>query len=269
MASSSVAYAPFSAASYAPVIPVRKPVEIRSLRSARLVCWSENCLISGNPAAVRLYKIAEAVRNFFSSVFGLSGIDGRGKLPTFNIDWRENNAAWDCSEGSNCAWKFNNQYIIPSVVCHEYTHAIIHEFTGLGGTRQAGALHEHLADVMAIIFKRFLKDPSWKVLDRDMSQHFDMKNCKEASVCSQENDACHVHDNSRIPSHAFYAATQFSGNFSKIAHVWFQAMIRMKSTESFQDFANRTVEIASIYKVQAAVKRAWLDVGIATDLSAF
>lgn len=242
--------------------PVLEPVEIASLESLTMVCWGKKCLNTGNPAAVKLYQSAQAVAEFFSSYFGLIGINGKGKVPTFNIDWDEKNAAWDCVEGSPCTWKFHNKFINRWIVCHEYTHAIIHEFTRLRGSRQWGALHESLADVMTIIFKRYSGNSTWNVLDRDMSQHFDMRDYQKAKKCTDENDDCFVHDNSRIPSHAFYAATVFSGQFSKIADVWYRAMLQMNASETFTDFARRTVSIASAFKVSNAVRRAWHDVGI-------
>jgi Zn-dependent metalloprotease len=242
--------------------PELQPFQIFSSQSATLVCWDRNCLVSNNRSAAQLYKAAAAVSVFFSSFFGLMGIDGKGKIPTFYIDWVEDNAAWDCEERP-CVWKFNNRFIQPSTVCHEYTHAIIHELIGLPSTGEPGALNESIADVMAIVFKRFHGDLSWNVLDRDMSQHCDMRSHRQERVCTEGNDQCHVHDNSRIPSHVFFcAATICSNQFERVAHVWFRAMMTMTPTENFRSFADRTVEIGGVFGIRRAIRAAWLDVGI-------
>lgn len=244
---------------------LKLPVQVYSDRSSKLICLDKGCLKSNNRVAADLYNSVNLVYRFFSSYFNLSGIDGNGSLPRFHIDWGKNNAAWTCSKYS-CFWKFNNDYIIPSVVCHEYTHAIIHRFTGLAGTRESGALHESLADVMAIAFKRFHKNiygsENWSLLNRNMRKHRDTNDYRNEPVCDDTNDRCHVHDNSKIPSHAFYSATKLSGNFDIIAHIWFEAMINMGSDESFQDFAERTVDLASTPKVKSAVRNAWQHVGM-------
>lgn len=228
------------------------------------ICVNNGCLTTPNPIAKRMYQIIPRIYEFYATVFKLCGIDGTGKLPHFEINWTENNAAYVCGEpGTPCKWKFNNSLAVkPEIIAHEYAHAIFSN--RLRYANQSGALEESKADVLAIAFKQWdTKSPNdWKIGSlRDISQHRTMRDFKYGS-----NDNGFVHENSQIPSRAFHYAVMATQTRADgiISQIWIRAYQRVSFDEKFSNFALKTISIAqtTIPSTANAVILGWLDVEV-------
>ncbi len=67
---------------------------------------------------------------------------------------------------------------------------------------------------------------------------------------SEDNDWGHVHANSLIPSHAFFAALKGSNmkTWEAIARIWFNALSNPDQEENFNTFALKTLNLALLRK---------------------
>lgn len=216
----------------------------------QLLCQDEMCDVTTNQKAFQIYQTIKAVSRFFLTRLGMDGIDRKGGMAPIYIGWDQNNAAWECSatvRGKECAWKFNDIYIDqPEVVAHEYTHAIVSSIAGLTYANQSGALDESMADVFGITFKHWLTKNSdnWTIAGRNLAQHPETF-APHTDRPTLANDYGGVHQNSLIPSHAYYIAVQLSGQELLIANIWFKALKMTKPDETFMGFARKTV-VASV-----------------------
>ena len=228
-------------------------------------CEGSGCFVGGHKVAARLSQTVSSVYDFFLDRFGLCGIDGKGNLPEFEIDWNEKNAAWTCSSSTNtCKWKFHNQYAIkPDVVAHEYTHGILHG--RLRYLNESGAINESSADIFAVAFKHWLTGST---------QDWSIDSLRDLSLCLGQNflkqgsyDHGYVHDNSQIPSHAFYWAVMQTDRlaYGRIADIWFETLKRVDFDETFYGFAIKTIAqaVSSCSKTTVrAVTQSWVHVGV-------
>lgn len=244
-------------------------VVIFSLERGNLTCKGKECAFSDDEIAQKLHHTIEAVRSFFLSKFNVCGIDGRGKLPPFFIGWDEQNARWEC-KGDNCLWRFADPYaVMPEVVGHEYTHAIVKHFGQLQPGGQSGALNESISDIFGVAFNQWQggAQNDWKIGNfRDLSSHIDMRSFQEKSA-AEDN----VHTNSRIPSHAFYCAVKSISNVSwgVMATVWWIALNKVRPNATFYDFAIATLWASNEnLTVFQAVKEAWVHVGVLQKIKA-
>lgn len=252
--------------------PARPRVQIYS-NHQELICADQQCATSSDVVARKLAKTAGAVYTFFLRHFGINGVDGHGKMPPFHIGWDQRNAAWTCASTDNlqsCSLKFHDHYAIQEeVVAHEYTHAILHHFTSLGNTGEAGALHESIADVMAIVFKHnILGIIDWKIGNlRDLREHVTMQNLQSTDPRAPDNG--NVHDNSRIPSHAFYmtmASLSAREDRGRIIDIWMDAAKELPADATFRGYARLILTFAAVRRapqyVQDILRHSWAHVGI-------
>ncbi len=200
----------------------------------------------------KISKIVEKIHRFFWETFQLDGLDGSGKMAPIFIDWNQDNASWSCrskvgAKEVSCSFQFHNKHIEPDVVAHEWTHAIIGHLAPLRRGGQPGALNESLADIFGLVFKSWVTGkPEWQIVDRDVRQrpaHFR----KSSKAHGPENDFGYVHENSLIPSHAFYRVVQSMRRPNKmeiIAKIWFKALTQMRPHETFVNFARKTIRVA-------------------------
>lgn len=93
---------------------------------------------------------------------------------------------------------------------------------------------------------------------------------------TQEEDWGGVHYNSGIPNKAFYlVATELGGHSWEVAgKIWYHTLLdgRMKPDCDFKTFADLTCVVArSEYskKVEAVVRKAWVDVGVYEEKTPF
>jgi len=264
----------------------RNKFRIYNIFNQEQICTDDECNNSQDKVAAELYRAAKKVYKFFKEILDVNGIDGHGNVANFYINWQVDNAVWNCTTSyinKQCVFRFNNKYAVASeVVAHEYFHAIIHN--KLNHVREPGALNESLADVFAIAFKNWEidkdniksywtmkteKETSWSIGElRDISKSITIQEfqyLKTNEQLAKENDYGYVHDNSLIPSHAFYLATILSGNdIPKIAEIWFKASQELEFNETFASFALKTVKIAQTVnkQMQGIVGQAWVTVGV-------
>jgi len=246
-------------------------VVVASLKDGSTICTDDHCKTAKDPVASALYNTVTRIHCFIRSKFGIKGIDGKGTMAHLYIHWDEDNAAWSCETGS-CVWRFNSRYALdPKVVGHEYMHAVVSKFAGLNYREESGALDEAMADVMGLAFSEwFTGITSWTIIDRDLSRCIDMRSFQRLTpreVPSERNDYGYVHDNGRIPSHAFfYAVREFNGLLhGKVLHVWFNAILKASRNETFVEFANKTICFAQDLQdsqLVSAVTYSWLHVQV-------
>ncbi len=236
---------------------IPEPVVI--YRGSSLVCTETECSVSTDSVALDLYNSVKQVQLFFSQVFGICGIDGKGKTVPFELGWDNPNARWICKT-DRCKWQFNDDLaIIPEVAAHEISHAVVRysRSTPLVLANESGALNESIANVLAVAFRHWSGKSGWNVGDRyNLQAHVHV---------SQYNAAADIHYNSPIPSHAFFiAVTQAkSVSYGPIARIWLSAMSQVSSSATFVEFANKTIELSpQANGIQRAVFRGWLDVGV-------
>lgn len=245
-------------------------VVIYSHKKEAAICRGGHCL---KPES-RVKGLAETVRDlyhFFYQNFKLCGLDGKGKTVPIHIDWENENAQWNCTDGQKCSIDFHNRFIIPSVVVHEHTHGIVHHVGQLLYQDESGALNESIADVFAVAFKHWKNggETDWKIgnlRDLSLSKTFEQYKVRQEEP-SNLNDFGHVHNNSKIPSHAFYVACKISGLSSwNMAKIWFEALKQSRPTETFRSFAERTIHIAEkynirngdrVYRLNQYIREAW------------
>lgn len=247
-------------------------VSIFSLKNNRVICSDSGCQ-SSNALAKEVYTIVQLVNLFFSHNFGLRGLN-RGNPVMVGIDWGTNNATCSCSSilgdrEISCSFQFNNRYLDLKTICHEWSHGIIAHVSRLGHFGEAGALNESLADCFAMAFYKWLtgKHPDWAIADRNLAKHPRMfYGLGPYEEPSSQNDWGHVHANSTIPSHAFFAAVQnvTDKRIGAIAQVWFQAMKLSKNDETFQSFSVKTIAIAKKMDPRFAkiIQSSWQHVGV-------
>lgn len=262
------------------------PIIVQSNRG-ELICSNIQCQTSMDPTARTLYETITEVYRFFKETFGLHGIDGHGEIVPLKIHLAENNAFWSC-EGQYCSWTFNNLLAFQKeIVTHEYTHGIIARLCPLNYFGQPGALNESCADVMGFLFRQSLaaRDGQnfndWTIgsrladrrIHRNISVHIDFNSFKALNrqEPTQANDYGYIHENSKIPSHAFFQAvtlmekTDSTNCYKRIGKIWFKAMLSMSFNETFRQFAIKTIQVAKTLKDEVAVNmivEAWVHVKI-------
>ena len=107
----------------------------------------------------------------------------RRELPAVNVDsyfvgYPEKNAYFSPPSQTPAHFCFQNEYTkAPEVVCHEYTHALVHAGKPLQG-RFGNALDEALADICGLVFvhanhlRALSSEDHWKIgIDPQHSQH--------------------------------------------------------------------------------------------------
>lgn len=216
------------------------PIMIYDATDGSGICSDNECAESLDLQASHLYEIVKGVRSFSEKLFEMCGIDGQGETPAFKIHWSVDNAAWDPNEG---VINFNDKYLLDEVVGHEYMHGIVSRTVKLKYENQSGALHEFFGDFLGVLYKNRevtnYKEMTWKIVDRDFRKHVDamISNDEEPS---ELNDYGFVHANCRIPNHAFFCAVQNLKSLDKAVKIWCVAFKKIKSKETFQEFALKT-----------------------------
>lgn len=253
-------------------------IVISDWNGKRVICLDDDCKNHKDPKVKFLFETVKKIFEFFLIHFDFPGINGKGEIPPLYLNWDQYNAAWTCGmNGENCGFIFNNHYAnISEVVAHEWVHGIVHRVTNLSqsqkindGINFKGALNEGLADVLGIAFKHwdaYEKQirSDWNITGlRDLSLSFTTANLKSSRDGAEDNG--HVHHNSQIISHAFYLATTTlqTDSWGIIAHIWFKALQDITSpTETFYDFALKTIKHAENNAVKNVLIKAWQKVGI-------
>ncbi|KAF2446678.1 zincin [Karstenula rhodostoma CBS 690.94] len=189
-------------------------------------------------------------------------------------------------------------------VAHELAHGLLLEHlgfrTGAGSADEPTALWEHMADVVAIMYKHWAARNStsasdWVVADKIFkATHVsaacrgsrDMKNPGTAWAyihptkgLISDKAAAHIsqlagsepltyYNMSTIPSRAFAEAVDLSGqpSYGLMGEIWWRTIMGLQkdkdSSINFKGFAKKTMETAQEYKTDNTIKQAWAKVGI-------
>jgi|GEM_PF-7066309 len=233
-------------------------IQIKKSLNYKVTCSDKIRKKQCDEVAKNISSTIVKIRDFFHKYFGLNGLDGKGHMAPVVIRGNTDNAHWTCDINNQCHFEFDNIYAqTPEVVAHEYMHGVVHLLNPkLERDNQPGALHESLADVMAIVFKRsVIRQCDWKIADiRDISTK---------SHKSQYSPLNGVHENSKIPSFAFFLAYQNTRDLKKLAQVWFKSISTLTRCATFNQLAKRTIEIAKPEtQFGKGIIKAWKDVGV-------
>jgi Zn-dependent metalloprotease len=235
-------------------------VEVFSEATGQKICNGNQCSSSKDPVAKKLYSIVLKLLHFLKNTFGVCGVDGKGSVPDFYIHWAPKNAQW-ISQGAYGKFRFNDVFAcMPTVVAHEFTHGMVHHFGRLNPLGESGALNESISDVFGTAFQHWLggNKNDWAIGGdlRDLAVHADM-----TSFAGEEA----VHENSKIPSHAFYMAVKETktDSFGVLAKIWFRALYHINPDASFKDFAIRTLRyLEKMPALKQTIAWSWVHVGV-------
>jgi Zn-dependent metalloprotease len=219
---------------------------------------------------------------------------------------RYNNAFWNGRAmvfGDGDGMLFTDFTRSVDVIAHELTHGVVDFTAALEYHGQSGALNESVADVFGSLVKQWSHQPKQNASEADWligADIFTPGNAADALRSlkapgsafdsplfggrdpqprhmsefvdlpdTEEGDWGGVHYNSGIPNHAFYLAATSIGGFAweRAGQIWYDTLRSVGARASFQDFAERTYEVAgrlfgTASTEQLAVGQAWSGVGI-------
>ncbi|KAI9806500.1 MAG: Translation initiation factor 3 subunit b [Piccolia ochrophora] len=237
------------------------------------------------------------------NLFNRNSIDGRGMdmIGSVHYDKKYNNAMWDGKQmifGDGDGIIFNSFTDSLDVIGHELAHGLTERTAGLFYQGQSGALNESVSDVFGSIVKQYhlkqsaqqadwligkdlftpsvngvalrsMKDPGTAYDDPKLSGKDPQPGTMAGYVKTREDNGG-VHINSGIPNHAFcLLALDLGGNsWDRAGPIWYNTLIdpSLLPDADFDAFADITVKTAlKLFgqPVQAAVQKAWAQVGIA------
>lgn len=254
---------------------------------------------TGNNDVDLVYDYTGKVRDFYKNVFGRDSIDDQGMKMISTVNYGENfqNAFWNGKQmtyGHPSEKSPFKTFVLLDVTGHEITHGVTQNTSGTLYWGQAGALNEHLSDVMGELVQQYsLKQTAdqadWVVGDgiwkdgikgrgiRDMlhpgTAFDDPKIGKDPQPAHMKDyvrtwkDMGGVHYNSGIPNRAFATfARAVGGNaWDKPGHIWHEASQHMGMLPSFASFAEETIKAAKKLGYTDEIpklKAAWQEVGV-------
>ena len=235
-----------------------------------------------------LNKNLSRVRDYFFEKFARRSWDGKGGdiIATMNINKhfgkldllnQKQNAFWSGTQfvfGAGADDGIDSMVDAIDVTAHEYTHAVIQSTSNLDPYGQAGALHEHLADVFGSIINVHYNHPQNPYLIgatilrgtnakqakalRDMMnpgkglmpqpKHMDdlklplYADYGAKCVPSMKNDKCGVHIISGIPNRMAALVMSAIGP-ENAAPLFYNVMTkRLKENSNFTDYRNALLE---------------------------
>ena len=254
---------------------------------------------SGDPAVDEAYVGVEASLALFSEVYGRSSYDGRGApvIATVHYGQDYDNAFWEGHQlvfGDGDGKVFDRFTKPVDVVCHELTHAVTQFTAKLTYRGQSGALNESVSDVFGACLKqrlagesaadadwligeglflpgvqgralRSMKEPGTAYDDPAVGKDPQVATMDDYVVTQEDNGGVHI--NSGIPNKAFQLAAVAVGDTSwdGAGRVWYAALTSGLGPDTdFAGFAAATVDAAAEVspEVEAAVAKAWADVGV-------
>lgn len=245
----------------------------------------------------RAHEFAGLVRGYYREVHGRNSIDGNGMALDSSVHYgnRYNNAFWN---GKSMTYGDGDgsiflTFVLLDVVGHELTHGVTEFTSGLEYYDQSGALNEHCSDVFGVLVEQWSKkqtadQATWLVgaglftsrikgrALRDMlnpGTAYDDPRLGKDPQPAHMRDYVHtnsdnggVHYNSGIPNRAFALFARAIGGYAweKAGKIWFATRNQVKSDCNFQQFANKSVEVAKVSfpETVAQLKDAWGQVGI-------
>ncbi len=183
------------------------------------------------------------------------------------------------------------------ITAHELTHGLLDPFLPCEG--EAGAINEHLCDVMGILIRFYDEnklspiDEEWVIAKNCVEGRFPLRSfvnpgnaydkcstyqCRDAQVAHythrsmDASDNGGVHVNSGILNRAFYLfwkriQPRGGAPWEMAGTVWFQTIAHIKNggqCKSMREFANLTVQAVPLQDpiLAASLKDAWREVGV-------
>jgi Zn-dependent metalloprotease len=237
---------------------------------------------------------AQAVANFYKTVFGRNSVDGRGMGVVSSVHYsvKYNNAFWNGSQmvyGDGDGSIFLDFTGSDDVIAHELTHGVTQYTAGLAYENQPGGLNESISDVFGSMFRQWqnkqdVTQADW-LIGKDImgpaatKQGYtclrDLSNPAAAHCLSPQptnfskyKNGMDPHESSGIPNFAFCkAATAIGGNsWTTAGKVWYQALTAYPASPNLtmSAFAKRTRTEAGKLDatVKNAVDQAWKAVGL-------
>jgi len=250
----------------------------------------------------RVFDLLGKVKDHLWQNVGRNSIDGKGNTLKGCVNYGKgyNNAFYNMIYmvfGNGDGEIFIN-FIEEVIIAHELYHGVTGDESGLEYEGQSGANNEMLSDCNGVTFKQWLlkqksSAANWLVGEGCFNSKYpnaralrDMKNpgtafdipglgkdtqpghMKDFVVTEDDNGG--VHTNSGIPNHAFCIAALLCDGYTwetvfPIWHFTNTGKLKVSSNANFQDFADRTVQVASeigLSKYTDNVRKAWSQVGI-------
>ncbi len=240
----------------------------------------------GDLAVDEAYEYLGDTWDFYFDVFARNSVDKSGLPLEAIVHYRQDydNAVWNGSQmifGDGSGFRFNRLTQSLTVCAHELTHGVIQYDGPLVYQREAGALNESLADVLASMVEQHKLDQSpqeavWTIGREIMAEGVTgfegrppvLRSLKEPGTAYDddllgtddqpgdmsgfvETDDDHggVHINSGIPNHAFYflATSLEKPSWEDAGRIWYAALghERLLPTATFRQFARITRAVAS------------------------
>lgn len=244
----------------------------------------------------------EQASNFYKSKWGWVGWDGNGQTPVqaFVVKGDEPYAVYfggdmETMFFTDAGTDDHGPFATLDVIGHEFTHAVIDHAVGGPHVGERGALNEGFADIMGMLIRRIAKGSADWCFGGDAykekgkctrnamlpSATFNPKAYKGENYlptngpCTDENDKCHVHQNSTVLSHWFYLLSEgdkVSKNkiegigLDNAASVAFYTMVN-SSLSSFMDARVMSLAVAGAMfgkgsEEYSDVVNAWHAVGV-------
>jgi Zn-dependent metalloprotease len=237
----------------------------------------------------------ENVEKFYATVLGRNSIDRHGKplISVLNYGTGFQNAFWSGQMmvyGNGDQHMFVDFWHAPDVICHEITHGITEEESGLVYHDEPGAVNESISDCFAAVFNQWMRrlpaaDPSGWLLGTDLlgpdarAHDFacmrdlarpNAPHCltPQQNIVENMDPGGDVHINSGIPNHAFSIfARALGGNaYDDPIKVWYAACTAqaLSATATIADFAEATLRVAATWSdaarsvtLTASLQNAW------------
>ncbi len=241
-------------------------------------------------AGASIHANLQKTVDYYLNTLGRNSRDGQGASirGIAHYGQQYNNAYWSSYERQMVFGDGDGSQFLPfggalDVVAHEFSHAVVSATANLIYANQSGALNESFADVMSIMVDRenwtegedamgpyagqdairSLENPELYGNPSKMSDYMDI---------SYDNGG--VHFNCGIPSHAAYLV----GNREVVEKVWYRTLNQghVGPSANFKDMAEGTLtacdelaEKGTLTQTNCdAVLKAWVDVGVLTEVSA-
>jgi hypothetical protein len=253
----------------------------------------------------KAYRYMREIDEFCCSAFRMPPLHNWNQLMKVYVvkEYKyKSNAFWDPAQRKVTVEKGRVLDLLCNAdpIAHEFGHALIDHTAQFNYREQGGALHESIADTIAIMAKHQKEqklpiESSWlfaegvdyetrtkalRSFERPKDDPRLMKDATQAKTMGdyralpgteqpeKKNDYGSVHYNAGIPSHAFYLAAQHIQRYTwqELGKIWIHALYNGDPQDDFEIFALRTLEAVGKLRyndeIRTAVSNAWRAVGV-------
>jgi Zn-dependent metalloprotease len=246
-----------------------------NLKNCTMVVAGDRILPGSNDTpALKAKSNVDQVLKYYMDRFKRNSYDGKGSpaVSATSIGYNFSNAAWYGGGmnlmvyGGGDGVETDDFTKLVDIAGHEMTHGVVEHTANLMGMGDSGALNEAIADFFGKMIAQdghwlvgkglFKKDPEAAIRDlatpgsmmtdypnadgkKVIVQYPDHMNKKIPSfgACTEENDRCHVHDNSTIASHSLYLMHELIGKTKTEDMLYFSLTHIMNEKTGFEEFA--------------------------------